>query len=133
MVRQIKIRAEYVVFSVFALFLLIAGLNGEGGITGFAVKDSVNVWEIEFFTEGEVDLVIEMVEGEGYSEIDDVEFIELLCDGKDIIPNVLYNRISYEKYSCDGKSSVKFIVNSDGRFEQIIAYGGKVQNAVFVK
>lgn len=127
MIEQINIKVKWAVFSVFVVFLIIAGIGtNNSGITGFSVRDREKGDEwIVIFTGESGDLVIEMQEGSGYSSIDDIEFLELRCGDSKVIPNVLTNRIVYENYSCEKKSHARFIVNSEENVKQKLGIGNK--------
>lgn len=134
MKNQIRVKVSYLTFSIFLLFLVIAALGtGNSGATGFSVREREenNKWIIEFVAKESADLVIETEVGQGYSSIDDVEFIELRCDDSVIIPNILTNKIIYENYHCYGKTSIKFIVNSEGRFKQKLSFGDNSESFSF--
>ncbi|MBW2992672.1 hypothetical protein KY345_05640 [Candidatus Woesearchaeota archaeon] len=129
---MVKIRVEYVTFSLFLLFLLAAGLGIERGITGFSVKDTKeNGWVVEFDVREKSDLVIEIVDGSGYSSNDDVEFLDLKCGDYTVIPNILTNKIVYEGYECEEKTIIRFNVNNEGRFKQIIKIGEESRTVSF--
>ena len=95
--------------------------------------DKDNEWVVEFKTEERNDLVIEIIEGDGYSNLDDVEFLELRCGEDKIIPNILTNRIVYEGYGCGGISYARFMVNSEGVFKQRVIYGERSRTVSFKK
>ena len=132
--RTIKIRAEYITFSVFAIFLFSIGILNNSSITGFSVKGTEDsLWTIEFDTKERADLTIEMHKGTGYSSKDEVEFISMQCGKDKAIPNILDNKIIYEDYSCENTTKLSFFVNTKGKYKQIIRYGTESKIFSFTK
>lgn len=132
MIEQINIRIKYIVFLIFVIFLVIAGLGTDNsGITGLGIRslENGNEWIIEFTTKDSADLIIETESG--YSSIDDIEFVELRCGDLAVVPNILTNKIVYADYSCGRESYLKFIVNSEGRFRQRLSYGNSSRSVLF--
>jgi len=85
-------------------------------------------WVVDFATVGESDLYIKP---RNQQTIDEIEFVSLVCDGEERIPDIQSGEVLYyPNWSCDGIGTVTHLINQEGGHILDFYFGGGEEEVV---